>query len=439
MNLRSLISYFSSGVILTTLAFTSGCGFTEDKPISNQSVYQTEELKSTCKVNGDKLKEFTSMLIPDEITCIEKSLEQYLQLVKTKNPNSINEQELNLFISRFFSDQSKELIDGLSVLFQTNMLLLRDEQNEISRENLPILFELLRESNEKIVAINAILDQLSNLKSLPFNAPRKASRLELEIERFNDEIKDLCEKIVLRLESRKRPIQSIDLYTYINETVKKIGSSSINTEDIENMIFLKALVVGGNKEVINSEEAKILIRKLPAIMDIWANINYLRRDLFKSNVEYAGFLKENIKKVERSVLAEQRVKVELVTEKEIEFFIRKIFNQDDLKENLETFWIVKQLILGGNKRHVTNLEAKILVQKIPTIIDIWAQVEDNPEESFKSKKEYFAFLGSQVTEVDKKLLIKNLPNELIISNAKIVQAVKQFLKKDIALEDVELL
>lgn len=438
MKLRFELPHLALWALLSSLFFTSGCGFTDDKPISNQSIYQTEELKTSCKVNGDKLKDFTRLVIPEEITCIERSLEQYLQLVKTKNPNSINEQELNLFISRFFADQSKELIDGLSVLFQTNMLLLRDDKNEISRENLPILFDLLRESNEKIVKINAILDRLSDLKKLPFNAPKKASRLEVEIERFNDEIKDLCEKIVSRLETRKRPIQSIDLYYYINETVKKIGATSINTEDIENMIFLKALIVGGDKEIINSEEAKVLIRKLPAIMDIWANINYLRRELFKNNQEYGEFLKENIRKVERSVLAEQRGTVELVTEKEIEFFIKKIFNKDDLKENLETFWIVKRLIMGGDKRHVTNLEAKILVQKIPTIVDIWALIEDNPEENFKTKKEYYTFLGKLVQEADKKLLVKNLPNEIIITNQKIVQIAKQFLKKDIALEDIEL-
>lgn len=438
MKLSFCFPHLAPWALLCSLVLTSSCGFTDDKPLNNQSVYQTEELKSSCKVNGDKLKDFTRLVIPEEITCIEKSLEQYLQLVKTKNPNSINEKELNLFISRFFADQSKELIDGLSILFQTNMLLLRDEQNEISRENLPILFDLLRESNEKIVKINMILDRLSDLKKLPFNAPKKASRLEIEIERFNDEIKDLSEKIVLRLESRKRPIQSIDLYFYINETVKKIGASSINTEDIENMIFLKALIVGGDKEIINSEEAKVLIRKLPAIMDIWANINYLRRELFRNNEEYGDFLKENIRKVERSVLAEQRNSVELVTEKEIEFFIKKIFNKDDLKENLETFWIVKRLIMGGDKRHVTNLEAKTLVQKIPTIIDIWAQIEDNPEENFKTKKEFYTFLGSLVQVADKKLLVKNLPNEVIISNSKIVQIVKQFLKREIAIEDIEL-
>lgn len=438
MKLSFCLPHLAPWALLCSLVFTSSCGFTDDKPLNNQSVYQTEELKSSCKVNGDKLKDFTRLVIPEEITCIEKSLEQYLQLVKTKNPNSINEKELNLFISRFFADQSKELIDGLSILFQTNMLLLRDEQNEISRENLPILFDLLRESNEKIVKINMILDRLSDLKKLPFNAPKKASRLEVEIERFNDEIKDLSEKIVLRLESRKRPIQSIDLYFYINETVKKIGASSINTEDIENMIFLKALIVGGDKEIINSEEAKILIRRLPAIMDIWANINYLRKELFRSNEEYGDFLKENIRKVERSVLAEQRNSVELVTEKEIEFFIKKIFNKDDLKENLETFWIVKRLIMGGDKRHVTNLEAKTLVQKIPTIIDIWAQIEDNPEESFKTKKDFYTFLGSLVQITDKKLLVKNLPNEVIISNSKIVQIVKQFLKRELAVEDIEL-
>ncbi len=438
MKLNTSYLQFTLHCLLASLLFASGCGFTEDKPISNQSVYQTDELKSSCKVNGDKLKDFTRQVIPEEITCIEKSLEQYLQLVKTKNPNSINEKELNLFISRFFADQSKELIDGLSVLFQTNMLLLRDEQNEISRENLPILFELLRESNAKIVKINAILDRLSELKKLPFNFPKKVSRLEVEIERFNDEIKDLSEKIVQRLETRKRPIQSIDLYYYINETVKKIGATSINTEDIENMIFLKALIVGGDVEIINSDEAKILIRKLPAIMDIWANINYLKRELFKDNQDYAAFLKDNIKKVENAVIAEQRSKVDLITEKEIEFFVRKIFNKDDLKENLETFWIVKRLIMGGEKHIVTNIEAKDLVKKIPTIIDIWAQYEDYPEESFKTKKDYYSFLGDLILDADKKLLVKNLPNELIISNQKIVQIAKQFLKKEIAIEDIDL-
>lgn len=424
--------------LLITLAFLAGCGFTEDKPLVNQSVYQSDDLKTSCKVDGNKLKDFTSQIIPEEITCIEKSLNQYLQLVKTKNPNSINEQELNLFISRFFADQSKELIDGLSVLFQTNMLLLRDEQNEISRENLPILFELLRESNEKIVRINEILDRLSDLKKLPFNAPKKVTRLEIEIEKFNDEIKDLSENIVRRLETRKRPIQSLDLYIYINETVKKIGATSINTDDIENMIFLKALIVGGEKEIINSEEAKVLIRKLPAIMDIWANINYLRRELFKNTQDYADFLKENIRKVETSVLAEQKSSMELVTEKEIEFFIKKIFTQTDVKENIESFWIAKRLLMGGSKNLITNLEAKTLVQKVPTIIDIWAQIEDNPEENFSTKKEYLDFLGSLVRSANTSLIVKNLPNETILTNAKIVSIAKQFLKKDIAIEDIDL-
>lgn len=436
---NNITHLFKCSLLGMTAALLASCGFTNDKPVENQNVYQADQLQSTCKVDGNKLKEFTRLVIPEEISCIEKSLQQYLQLVKTKNPNSINETELNLFITRFFSDQSRELIDGLSVLFETNMLLLRDEQNEISRENLPVLFELLRESNVKIVRINEILDRLSETKKLSFDHPKKISRLEIEIEKFNDEIKDLSEKIVARLESRNRPIQSVILYKYLNETIKKIGADSINTEDIENTIFLKALIVGGDKEIINSEEAKALIRKLPAILDIWANINYFTRDLFKNNQAYANFLKDNIRKIEKNVIATHKTQVELITEKEIEFFIKKIFNKDDLHKNIETFWIAKFLLLGGDDNHVTNLEAQELVTKIPHIIDIWALYQDNPEENFKTKKAYYSFLGSLVEIADQKLIHKDLKDRVILTNEKIQSLAKQFLKKDVALEDLKLL
>jgi flagellar motor component MotA len=118
---------------------TAGCGYVSDKPI--QDTVNRQEMQ-TCKIDPAKLAEIFKKDQREQIRCIQENFVQFTKYVRTNSAGSVNETDLNEFIRKFFQGQSETIVKGLSVIFQLNMILLKDEADSISKGNISPLFDL---------------------------------------------------------------------------------------------------------------------------------------------------------------------------------------------------------------------------------------------------------------------------------------------------------
>jgi len=156
INMKKLINI----TVIVAAMVLSSCGYLSDKPPVNVDVYKVDQLQG-CKIDINKLGEIFKADQKEQIRCLQENFIQFTKYVRSTNPDSVSETELNAFIRKFFQGQSESIVKGLSLLFQLNMILLRDEADRISRTNISPLFELLVQVNQEAIIITQILKEMS--------------------------------------------------------------------------------------------------------------------------------------------------------------------------------------------------------------------------------------------------------------------------------------
>ena len=87
-------------IVLIGAALLASCGYVSDKPVDNLDVYKSNELQ-TCKIDVSHLAEIFKKDQKEQIRCLQDNFVQFTKYVRAKNPNSVSEDELNIFINKF--------------------------------------------------------------------------------------------------------------------------------------------------------------------------------------------------------------------------------------------------------------------------------------------------------------------------------------------------
>ena len=153
-----------NSLVLITALSLAGCGYISDKPLANQDLYKTDALQA-CKIDIDKLGEIFKADQKEQIRCLQENFIQFTKYVRSRDSGSVSESELNTFIRKFFEGQSDSIVKGLSLIFQLNMLLLKDEADRISRTNISPLFDLLVKVNQEAIIITQIIKEMDDDKN----------------------------------------------------------------------------------------------------------------------------------------------------------------------------------------------------------------------------------------------------------------------------------
>ena len=85
-------------IIFSIIVFNS-CGLSDD-PMSESNVYDIADLESGCELNTDKLNKILDEDITKDINCLKDNIDQYVQFVRRKDPQYIEESELKQFINK---------------------------------------------------------------------------------------------------------------------------------------------------------------------------------------------------------------------------------------------------------------------------------------------------------------------------------------------------
>lgn len=267
-------------VLLVTLGLTS-CGYLSDKPPANAGIYKSAELQKSCQIDVDKLAEIFKADQKQQIKCLEENFLQFTKYVRSQDQGSVSETELNVFIRRFFQGKSDAIVKGLGLVFQLNMLLLRDEADHISKTNISPLFDLLVHVNQEAVNITQILKKMSDDKN-------QASFWDLRTQ-FNDSVTRFS-KFTLDIINNSPGLQKqLNIKDFILDASTKLGNKEISSDTIDSLIFLKRILVAGDKEVITSGELKTVIKDLPKIMSLSFDIYFVRNSNFATDSDEARF------------------------------------------------------------------------------------------------------------------------------------------------------
>ncbi|MBC7538258.1 MAG: hypothetical protein H7281_05520 [Bacteriovorax sp.] len=328
-----------NSLVLIIAVSLAGCGYVSDKPPANLDVFRADALQS-CKIDINKLGEIFKADQKEQIRCLQENFIQFTKYVRSRDSGSVSEGELNAFIRKFFQGQSDSIVKGLSLIFQLNMLLLKDEADRISRTNISPLFDLLVKVNQEAIIITQVLQQMNDEKN-------QGHFWELRAQ-FTASVTRFSEFTVRIIEKSPGLQQKLNIKKFLIEASQKLGNKEINPDTIDSLIFLKRVLAAGDKEEITTAELSDIIAKLPKILTLSFDLYFVKNTNFASDADHARFYLTNVRDI-YSIIQFNQDDFDLFSVDQILRLAQDFMKDSDIKKFKPSIIAVKSRMIGGNK------------------------------------------------------------------------------------------
>lgn len=392
--------------MISSVILITSCGYISDKPVENADIYKTDELQS-CKIDVSKLSEIFTLDQKSQILCLQENFVQFTKYVRSKNPGSITEAELGLFVKRFFEGQSDSIVKGLSLIFQLNMILLKDEADRISNSKISPLFELLVRVNQEAVVISNIIKTMDNQKNQHYFWDMK--------KQFNESTSRFSQTTIAIINANNGSEQKLNIKDFVLSLNTKLSNGKIDQKDVDAFIFLKKLLIGGDEETITSTELKNIIAKLPSILNLIFDTYYVKAENFKSEAEETRFYLTSVQNLTQLIVFNQP-NFELVNTDEIVHIAEKFLKNYDVETFKPSIEALKLRFIGGIANSFTLFD----FQNILTIVqDYFEKIYYNHITYDDPVNNYI--LSQKRPLTSRELPFKTLPGHEIFSGKKRIE------------------
>jgi len=296
----------------------TGCGYVEDNPVKDSRILVVGDLQSGCKIDTDKIKKMFEEIVTEELNCIESQLEKF-KYVKTDNREVLTEADLQRFVTKYFSNNPQDIIDGLNLLFKLNTLFLKDEPGQMRVTNIKSFFELLRIVNRDAVTIVDLVELMKDEKDgKVFMEYRDI--LSQTISRFSNSIVDI-------IQSKDGRIQNINIEDLIIELTKNLNDFKLGRELINSLLFVKKLFLGGSRVYISTDEALRMFKQFPAYSMNLFDMFLLKEEIFNTKTEYFEHIANNLEQLKYNVYQHQNEEL-ILTITDLDRIIDEFLNDD---------------------------------------------------------------------------------------------------------------
>ncbi len=255
----------------------ASCGYFSDEPVPGGEVYENGQMTTACNLNTDELELILEQDVEYQIKCLEAHFRDFIKYVRVENRQYVTEHELGTFVRRFFHENSSHIIDSLKFLFELNMLLLNDNRDQISQDNIGPLFKLMIEANKSAIIITKTLKDIDNTNYWD-------SRVILE-----KAFEDLASSILGIIESRNTRDLGLNLRKFLLDMKDRFENFTLTEEMINNGLFVKKLFLGGEKDILTSAETRQLLVKAPKLIMLGIDFFFVDEKNFKNAEDLYGF------------------------------------------------------------------------------------------------------------------------------------------------------
>lgn len=324
--------------LLALCIFLHSCGFFSDDPPPGSDIYDNPAIGADCIIDPDDFNDFFRVNLEEQIRCIEKNFESFILYVKREHQDHITEREIGSIIQRFFHENSEVIINALRLVFELNMILLHDENDRISTDNVSSLFELLISSNREAVNITKILSEIEK------------SNFDDKRIQFEASLKRMQQTTLSIINDRNGPPKELNLLTFLHDVRNRLQGIEITDEIIESLLIAKRVFVGGHPEILTSAEIRELINKFPKMVLIGLDLFFVNSSYFPEGERWRhfDFLDQRIAAID-SLFVNQYLDEKLISSEKVIEIAKDVAPDDiDINHYLNLFTSFKENLVGGD-------------------------------------------------------------------------------------------
>ena len=395
-HLKLILSY-------TLLAFICSCGFVGEEPLESKELYISNQI-GACDIDSDAFAKFLEEDIDSAILCLEQNFKDFNSNVESDNQELLNKGQISLFVEKYMSEQKDSIIKALDLLFKINMLILKDHPEYISASHFSQVSKLLLVTNRSAVKLKKIYDSLDRDNISKNELDAKRGELKETIDFFSRNIVDIINSVM-------GPSQELDLSSLIKDLKKMLKDDeqvTIDTDNIDDLLVLKTILVGGKKEVLTTDEVIDLLRNLPTLVMVVYDAYYAREEHYADGM--LGLYRHYGKTIDQfKTIFKMRNAQEKLFDKEESFkiadYIADYDSEDDISKEkargmVEAFFVLKTHAVSPDAQavHVSDIDklvfyAKMVLESTASFNEIQKIIDS--EASTLKKRTQFSLIVSE--------------------------------------------
>lgn len=264
-----------------------GCNAVNDAP-PKSDVMESRNLASLCEIDPEAFKNILIKDVGADLNCLRSNFSQFMSSVETDRPGFLSKNDLIKFINHYFESNAPDIIKGLHSLFNINYLLTGSELNHMSKTELNNILNLLIYVNLEIIKIYPYFKDTSERSDIIHYSQR--------VEVLNVAT-NLSNYLVKMMEGRDSETANLDIIEVVKNFLKQNDEDNL-LDKIKGMLFVKRILLGGDKSLLTNREMKKLVRNIPELTAIVFDLVKMKKINFTDQEAQYELIHEDIKKLE---------------------------------------------------------------------------------------------------------------------------------------------
>jgi hypothetical protein len=349
-------------LFLLILMITSfvGCGDLMKNKVVKKEM-ESQRFRIDCELNVNAFTDILEKNISSDIRCLEDNLNLFIKVVKSDRPGYLSRIALEQFVKKNRPDIKPEMVKALKAIFDINYLITGEDPEFISAESI-----------EKLIDFAILFNQKSSLHYK--NTFGNTRQTPWDIFSFQRGIiQDTTREIVVGLrkvfkEDRDGQVHKLNMLDILDQFATDENYQQI--ENAKKVLFVKQVLLGGNRdEITHLELQRLLLNLQPLMTVIHDAIRYKYVTIGQANL--LSMLKGDVEDLEDILshrsLGNRDITVLFTIDEVID--AAKVFIEDFEPEKMMTLITEgKKLIMGGNESEVKGREVKNLFAHANTIL-----------------------------------------------------------------------
>tara|TARA_Y100000590_G_scaffold470775_1_gene670341 strand:- start:153238 stop:155385 length:2148 start_codon:yes stop_codon:yes gene_type:complete len=337
-------------LLLISVILVHSCG---DEPLSDQGVMDLSDIQQICAIDAKRLEKILDEDVSRDIRCLNENLNQFVTFVRRADERYIHINELKRFVDRFFAaDVAQKTNDLLKFVYMLNEILLKDPKNNLSVANIPLLFDIFA-----VVNTHGSLIKSSFTKFSDDNAKYWNNR-----ENLNQAVSNASSALLSVITQRASLGKSLDIIFFLEElkTILGLDDDQMDIPLIDSYLFLKKLILGGEKRVITDKELEVLFANLGGMVTLGLDALYVKHKDFKIADDENYFYLDLIKEAQ-TYFHNHENNVYIFEFKDLSDLIERVLDNDWEIDNFEeSIANLKIRLIGGERNKYTFSDVKVL-------------------------------------------------------------------------------
>lgn len=361
------MNFLKTGLFITTLSslmFFSGCSDLFQKNVKDKKL-ESSKFKANCELNVDDFALILEEPITETIDCLGKNLNLFMDVAESKKANHLSRVGLENYLKNYRKEIKPEVLRALRSIFEINYLVYGGDPDFISRGNVKALIDFAKVFN---------ITASKNFKPIFMDED------EIEYENYrllrDQRIKEAATVISNTLRKLYKPHQknnlerSLDLNQLLDSFTTE--NNTVSIQNVKKLLFLKKVVLGGNKNTITHIELGHLIDNFSSYVVLALDgIRYKNIRMNQENIIH--FLNSDVELLNRILYSFPASR-----EKEVFFTLEQaldavdIFLGDDSDTDLWAYYDLlkeaKVMVMDGSPETVTGGDMKRLIDHALTVL-----------------------------------------------------------------------